>query len=277
MSVRSGMINIKYPILFFIITFLSANIIFAQGEIDDSQKILIRNESTFGFSLNTNGFGGNYRYGNRTSGFKKNLFEVDFNYIKHTKEIKTSSYFYNNKSYVYGKMNSFYTFHLAYGRQNEIFSKFDKGGIAISYYFLVGTSIGILKPKLYEVTYEVGVTEIEDFATFYHKTKNYHTGFIMGNAPYFEGFKDTKIKPGIFVTAGTNFEFSKKDKYITAMEAGITLDLFTDDIPIMFTEDNNHNQAFVTLFIIYRIGKIIDGRAKYKERKKLKNRISEEE
>ena len=256
--------NVKQ--VFLEIFFVSLSLtVFGQGEIDDRQKILLRNESSIAFSLNSNGIGGNYRYGKRITGYKKMLFQVDFNYLKHQKEIKTTSPINTTKSFVYGKLNSFFTLHLSVGRQKEIYSKFDKGGISINYFYQIGPSFGILKPKFYKVTYAYNTSDIEDFTTFVNKTQNYHVGYILGNAAFSEGLDDTKIKPGVFISAGTNFEFSKRDKYTNAIEAGINIDLFTDEIPIMYSADNDYQQVFLTLFLVYRIGKVIDGRSIQKE------------
>ena len=52
-------------------------------------------------------------------------------------------------------------------------------------------------------------------------TQNFHTGFIMGNAPFMDGIKDTSFKPGVFVKGGANFEFSSRDNYIN-----ITMNIF---------------------------------------------------
>jgi len=250
-------------IVVFLLSFYQSS---GQGEIDDGQKILIRNERSLAFSINSNGFGGNFRYGHRTSGFKKNLYQIDFCYIKHPKELKTTSpYVYSNKSFVYGKLNSFYSLRFTFGRQNEIYSKYDKGGVAINYFFQGGPVIGILKPRYFEVSYEPGKTEIEDFSTFYSKNQNYHIGFIMGYAPYLEGIENTKIKPGITASAGFNFEFSLNDKHLNAIESGISCDLYPDDIPLMFNEENDHSQLFLSLYLSYRFGKILDGRSKHKD------------
>ncbi len=245
------------------LVFVIQSFLFGQAELNNENKILLRHESSVSISLNSNGLGVGYRYGRHINAYKKWLFQSNINYIKHVKEIKSQSFIYNNKSFVYGKLNSFYTINFSTGLQKEIFSKFDKGGIAIRYFYLGGFSLGLLKPILYEVSYEVGVTEIEDFETYYNKMQNYHTGYILGNSSYFEGAKNTKVVPGFFIETGANFEFSSEDNYLNTVEAGVSINYFLEDIPIMYSSTGNYNQLFTTLFIRYRIGKIINGRAGY--------------
>ncbi len=242
------------------LVFFIGSVMMAQGEIDKENKILLRNESSISFSLNTNGLGFGYRYGKHINAYKKWLFQSNFNYIKGDKEVKTRSYVNNYKSFTYGKLNSFYSIGLSTGIQKEVFSKIDKGGVAICYYYLGGISLGIQKPKLYEVSYEVGVTEVEDFETYYHKIQNYHAGYILGNSSYFDGIKDTKLIPGLSLESGVNFEFSSEDNYLNAIEVGGAINYFLEDVKIMYSSGNDYPQLFVSLFLRYRMGKIINAR-----------------
>jgi len=60
----------------------------------------------------------------------------------------------------------------------------------------------------------------------------------------------------LFVKGGFNFEYSKEEKLIHAVEAGISFSAFTKKIPIMATTDNK--ALYFSLFISYRFGVIID-------------------
>ena len=252
---------------FFLILFclqLISYITLAQGEIDDEGKIFIRNERTLAILLNSNGWGGNFRYGKRLDAYRKRIYEIDFVGIKHPKEIKIRNSNYiieNQKRYVFGKLNSFFNIRAGIGSQKEIISKFDKGGIAIRYFYSLGTSLGILKPVYYEIidsTVRIGdeyrmYIGITKFSSSIHSA-----GDIYGKASFFEGIDETTFVPGLFVKFGFSFEYSKTDEIIRAIEAGAVLDAFAKKILIMDTEENN--QFFISLFISYRFGKIIRGK-----------------
>jgi len=79
---------------------------------------------------------------------------------------------------------------------------------------------------------------------------------IWGRASFSKGLNETKIMPGLFVKGGFNFEYSKEDKVIHAIEFGAQINAFPKVIPIMATSDNK--SIFFSLFVSYRFGMIID-------------------
>ena len=254
----------KKIIVIFSLSHLFHIICFAQGEIDGQQKILYRNEQSIGFLLSSNGLGLNLLYGKRINIFKKNIYVIDFVEIKHPKEIKTTNpYLLNNRSFVFGKLNSFYNIRFGMGVQKEIFRKFDLGGIAIRHFYTFGPSLGLKKPIYYEVLYPMlsytsAKIEIEKFSSSIHRASD-----IYGRASFFEGIVETKLTPGAFFKFGLNFEYSSLDELIHALEAGIVVDAYIKKIPIMAIEKNS--QLFFAMFISYRFGRIIDAKAKKKK------------
>ena len=65
-----------------------------------------------------------------------------------------------------------------------------------------------------------------------------------------------KVMPGIYAKGGFNFEYSKEDKVIHAIEVGAQVNAFPKEIPIMATTTNK--AIFFSLFVSYRFGMIID-------------------
>jgi hypothetical protein len=226
---------------------------YSQGEIDTQKKVFFRNEKSVGFLLNSNGWGGNYRFGKRINAFKKYLYEVDFVGFKNPKEIKLSnSYNPTGKSYVFGKKNCCFDLRLGYGLQKEIFSKADKGGIAVRYFYTAGPSLAILKPIYYQVFYANSYSvDDEKFSSSITSPSD-----ILGRASFFEGIKETQVIPGFFMKFGFNFEYSQEDRIIHALEAGCIAESFVKELPIMATVKND--QFFFMLFVSYRFGKIVD-------------------
>jgi len=122
----------------------------AQGELSDQPRIFYRNEKSIGVLLNTNGYGISGRYSKRINARKKTIYELDLIGIKHPKEVKITNYYNSNKSYVFGKLNSFFDIRAGYGRQKEMFRKADRGGISIRRFYSIGPSLGLLKPVYYK-------------------------------------------------------------------------------------------------------------------------------
>ncbi|MBU8891610.1 MAG: hypothetical protein KOO66_02445 [Bacteroidales bacterium] len=239
----------------------------------DIPKIFYRNEKTLGLHANTNGVGIGYRYGDRINYFEKRNYEFDFSIIKHPKEIKSSSSFIASESFVFGKLNYVFDLHLGYGKQNEMFAKRDPGSVAVRYFYSTGLAVAFLKPVYYEVLYPLndsvyGVRE-EKFNPDIHTP-----GEISGKSSFFKGFDEIKLVPGAYLKAGINFEFSQSETIIHALEAGVMFQAYLSSIEIMAVDDNQ--QFFFTLFISYRIGKIINAQeisSEYLKKRKKKIKI----
>ncbi len=240
-------------ILFFV---LSAGSLLAQGEIDEQKRVMLRDERSFSGSLNSNGFGANYRYGFWRNARNQFILDADFAYVKHPKEFKSSiSYNYTSHRYVYGKENLFWEIKGMAGWQKELYRKIDRTGISVRLYYAGGLSIGFTKPIYYKVftTSPIGKILSEENLKF---DPGIHQGVIGGRGPFFMGFNEIKVIPGLTGKTGFSFEYAQKDAIIHALEAGVSLTLYPKKIPIMATEQNNF--FFLTLTVGYRFGRIID-------------------
>jgi hypothetical protein len=250
---------------------LSNSILAYAQDTEDMPKIFYKNEKTIGVQLNTNGWGLGYRYGDRINYFEKHNYEVDLSIIKHPKEIKSSSTFISSESYVFGKLNYVFDLRVAYGKQNEMFSKRDPGSVAIRYFYSIGPSVAIQKPIYYEILYPLndsiyGVRE-EKFNADIHTS-----GQINGKTSFFDGFDEISLVPGAFFKAGVNFEFSQSETLIHALEAGVMIQAYLSSLEIMDVDDNQ--QFYFTLFVSYRFGKIVNAQEISEEYlKKRKKRV----
>lgn len=251
---------IKFKNIFVFLLFMISVTLFSQGEIDEQEKIFYRNERTLAFLLNSNGIGGNFRYAKRLDAFRKTLYEIEFDHVKHPKESKLSvpSSQSLNRNIVYGKLNYFYTLKGAIGFQKELFRKEDKGGISIRYFYNIGPSIGLLKPIYYYVTSSTSSDEVN----ILRFDQQQHPQ-IQGKAPFSKGLNEISVIPGVYGKFGFSFEFSKLDEVYHAIEGGIAIDAYVKKVPLMAIEKNQ--QIIVSLFISYRFGKVIN--AQFKNRK----------
>jgi hypothetical protein len=253
---------------FFALLLLSCLPGWSQGEIDTQEKLLFDNERSIILSLNTNGFGAGYRFGKRKTYLTKTIYDFEVAYIKHPKEVKVSASPYSyatSRRYVNGKTSIFVDFRPSMGFQKEIFSKEDRGSIAVKYYVGGGPSIGVTKPIYY--TFNIiapigGTPYIIDTQTqkydFLQHSAN--TVDIAGRASFWKGFDELKVYPGLHAKVGFVFEYSKYNKILNAIDVSATFDAFLEKIPIMYTEYNN--QFYLTLTVGYRFGWMVQ--AKYK-------------
>jgi hypothetical protein len=239
----------KYAIVLTLFQLIYSSIVFAQGDIDDEKRALIRNERTFHLSLNSNGWGGGFAYGKMVNIYRKKIYSVELVTIKDAKELKINNpYQPEFHRFIYGKNNVFYNFRFGYGHLFILYDKKDKGGIEVRWFYTAGPLLGVLKPVYYVTNLKPEIIE-----------KFNPSREIYGGASYFKGFDELSVVPGAFIKVGTSFEFSKKDLAINALEGGVTLDLFPKKIDLMA---NNKNQFyFLAIFVSYRFGKIINPRA----------------
>lgn len=249
----------KYVIIFFLLFVTSTSLIYGQGDVIVERKALIRNEQTFHITLNSNGWGGGFTYGKMINIHRKRLYTTEMVIIKDAKELKINNpYQPDFRRFVYGKNNIFYNFRFGYGHLISLYDKKDKGGIGIRCFYHVGPLLGVLKPVYY-------VTGVNPVATERFSSSLHTASSILGGASYFEGFNELKIVPGAFVKFGGSFEFSKKDLQINSLDGGVILDIFAKKIDIMA---NNKDQFyFLSIFVSYRFGKVINPRAVKKSSK----------
>ncbi len=227
----------------------------AQGDLNEQQKVFFRNERSFAILLNTDGIGLSYRGAKRIDYLNKRLLEIEAGSLRHPKEYRQPTMYNQGGTFIFGKLNSAFYLRGGIGHQHEMFKKADLGGIAIRYFYEVGPVLAIYKPVYYRVLYPVSVNE------FIVKEEKFDVSIalpqdIYSKAPFTKGLNETKVMPGLFAKGGFNFEYSKEDKVIHAIEFGAQVNAFPKEIPIMASNDNK--AIFFSLFVSYRFGMILD-------------------
>lgn len=247
---------IRRLLILLIFLIFGQSLLFAQGEIDQQQRIFFRNERSFAALLNSDGFGLSYREAKRVDYRNKRFFEFEAGTLKHPREYRLSNpYYQTTGSFVFGKLNSVVYLRGSYGHQHELFRKADLGGVAIRYFFSGGPVVAVYKPIYYKILYPLTANfyEVreEKFNIQIHQPYD-----IYSKASFLKGVGEMKVLPGLFAKGGLNFEYSKEDKLIHAIEIGTQISAFPKKIPIMATDDNRI--VFFSLFASYRFGVVID-------------------
>ncbi len=230
--------------------------LYAQGEIDQQQKIFFRNERSFGLLLSSDGMGISYREAKRVDFLNKRFFEIEAGTLKHPREYRMSNPIYQTPgTFIYGKLNSVFYLRGSYGHQRELFKKADLGGVAVRYFYEGGPVFAVYKPIYYKILYPISAYE---FKVVEEKINvNQHMPYdIYSKASFLKGLGEIKFLPGLYAKGGFNFEYSKEDKVIHAIEIGTQINAFPKKIPIMATTDNK--SIFFSLFVSYRFGVVID-------------------
>jgi hypothetical protein len=232
--------------------------LFAQGELNEQQKVFFRNERSLAILLNSDGIGFSYREAKRIDFRNKNILEFDAGNLKLVKEYRQPSQQVQGGTFIFGKLNSTFYLRGGLGRQHEIFKKADRGGIAIRYFYSAGPVLAIYKPIYYKVAQLVTSSPTPEYEFVEEKfdASIAASQDIYGKASFFKGIDETKVMPGLYGKVGFNFEYSKQDKIIHAIEFGGQLNAFPVKIPIMAGSGNK--ALFFSLFVSYRFGMILD-------------------
>jgi hypothetical protein len=246
-------------ILLFLTLFISAgfNGLNAQreepvGYDSISDRVLLKKELTGGLTLHVLGMGANIRKGVNKNFFTSRIFEVEMVSLKHPKQIRLiNPYYYNAKSFVYGKLNHVYLLRAGFGYKKMLNRKPYWGGVELRVLYMGGITLGIAKPVYLYFYDETGQYLKEER---YNPDNPYHDEeYIFGRAPYSNGLGELKLYPGLLAKAALNFEFGKLNSKIRALEAGGTVEFFPVGIPIMaFNPDMN---LVFTLYLNFSLGK----------------------
>jgi len=235
---------------------------YSQGEIDQQPKVFFRNERSWSASLNSNGWGVNYRFAKRINAFSSIIFDADLASIRHPKEIKSQSPYIGGwgRSYVFGKTNEAFSIRGGTGYQKELFSKFDQGGISIRSVTGGGLSLAVLKPIYYQKVTGFNPSTLEIYMEKSLFDPDYMQSVydIYDRESFFTGINESTIVPGFYVRTGLSFEYSSEDRLVHCLEGGVQIEGFLKKLPILASNDNR--QLFLTLFASYRFGKVIDAR-----------------
>jgi hypothetical protein len=238
-----------------VLGFVGTISLYAQGELNEQQKVFFRNEKSFGILLNTDGLGISYRGAKRIDFRNKNLLEIDAGTLKLTKEYKQASQNLQGSSYVFGKLNTTIFIRGGLGHQHEIYKKADLGGIAVRYFYSAGPVIAIYKPIYYRIIHFITANQFEILVKKFDSSIASPTE-IYSKAGFSKGLSEIKVMPGLYAKGGFNFEYSKEDKVIHAIELGAQINAFPKEIPILYGSFNK--SLFLSLFVSYRFGIILD-------------------
>lgn len=206
-----------------------------------------------GLNLHTSGWGAEFTYAKFQTYKRKTLFYASFVKMKHSKEVKTQGFLDESaKDYVFGKLNSLGILRIGYGKKNLLFEKKREKGVNISTNLIIGPSIGLLKPIYLDVL-RTNAANTPNVVTEKYDPENHNLGNIYGQTRGLRGLSETKIKPGLFLQAGLEFEYNDDRSIIKAIATGVTLDAYPSRIPIMTSINNPF--LFPTVYIHLLIGK----------------------
>lgn len=273
------MVRISYLILLCSLLSLTGmaqdRVVVKDGETPETEKkgIIYNKEFTIGGKLTTNGWGVSAETGKILNIYKTRLFQFELADIRHPKEKKQSAELNilsntisSPRDFFFGKQNEFFVLRAGFGYKRNIAEKARKNGVRLSLIYVGGVSLGFNKPYYLELAYFTRDPIDTTLVNLVSRTEKYDADpedgnadvflnwrNILGAAPFSKGFAEIEVIPGIYGKFALNFEWGKKESFITALEAGIMADIYYKKVPIMVTDDNK--PFFMSAYISFQVGR----------------------
>ena len=141
--------------------------------------------------------------------------------------------------YHYGKQNDFISLQLMYGWRRVIANKSEVSGVKLALTYMLGVNLGVLKP------YYLRIDNYNDSGIITNERYNEETAIvfldknkIVGESDFGKGFDKLSFTPGLSAKIGLNFDFARKNNFITSLEIGSQLDVFYKKLNIYINEEN---------------------------------------
>jgi hypothetical protein len=228
--------------------------IFAGDEEGSKLNVLYRNDASGKIYANTRGLGVSYRRGKHITGKTRSFYEIDFQNLKHPKEIKVSGTAESRKRFVYGKINSVFLLRGGVGMQNVIFQKADEKAVEVRVQYSIGPTLGLAKPYYVQVYRSPSVnnaqSQTEDVR---FNEDNFTQDSVIGKGAFSKGLAETVVYPGISGKFNLSFEYAPYTNFIRAIETGVTVDYFPKALPIMAR--NPGENIIITLHVGFVFGR----------------------
>lgn len=169
-----------------------------------------------------------------------------------------------SRAFVYAKQNSAYVLRAAWGEKRYFSEKAKNKGVAVGASYAIGPNITFLKPYYLELKRfrdgQPALTEekySEDNAEWFLDLNRAQT--IIGGAPFSKGLNELSVRPGVSAKAAVHFDWGAFDEYVKALEAGLMIDAYFKDLPIMIEHDAiphmENTPVFLNLYLNLQFGK----------------------
>lgn len=240
---------------------------------DQKAGIIYNQELTFDFRLITpRSFALGVNVGRIKSYDRTSFFNIEFGDIRHPQEYRQSFDFQFgpsnrvSRAFIYGKENSAFVLRAGIGEKRYFSEKAKNRGLAVGVSYQVGANLGLVKPYYLELlrSRDPGSGSTQ----FYVSEEKYgpenenlflDLSRIIGSASFSKGLNELAIMPGFHAKAAAHFDWGAFDELVKAVEAGIMVDVFFKDVPIMIESAEvphlENSPVLINLYLNLQLGK----------------------
>jgi hypothetical protein len=221
--------------------------------IFDEATIVYKKAIFGGVIAHTQGWGGHISFGKNKTAFKSRIIQLDIVNMRHPKEIRTvNTISEDGRSYVFGKLNSFFILRPTIGQRHIKFDRIRPSGVGVGYSWRVGPSLGFTKPVYLEILSTDNSPFLNVTVERYDPAKHTFSN-IYGRAGGLRGFGEMQLQPGVHGAFAFNFEYDPKREGLKGLEVGATVDYYpVKPVEIMAFAENQ--QLFFNFYINLQFG-----------------------
>jgi hypothetical protein len=241
-----------------------------QNIYDEQKGIVYDREFTVDLKLHTNGYALGVNIAKLKSYYRTRFINFEIGEIKHPKEFRQSFDFQAqaakvSRAFVFGKQNNLLVLRGGLGEKRYYSQKARRKGLAIGLSYEGGASLGLLKPYYLEL---LRPSDPADVQTFSIRSEQYteenasiflDISRIYGSSGFSRGLGEISVLPGLHGKAAVHFDWGAFDEFVKAMEAGIMVDVFFQNVPLMVESPlvgNSENRSFfINLYLNLQLGK----------------------
>lgn len=264
--------------LYFLVAFLSVNaqqqLPAGQNIYDDGTKgIIYDKEFSVDFRLITpRSFGVGFNIGELKTYDRTRFYNFEIGDIRHPMEIRQSFDFQFapsnrvSRAFIYGKQNSALVLRAGIGEKRYFSEKAKTRGLAVGASYQLGVNLALIKPYYLEVRRlsDPGTGGTNFIVTEERYSEDNANVFldlnsIIGAAPFSTGLDEASIMPGFHAKAAAHFDWGAFDELVKAVEAGIMIDVYFQDVPLMVESPliphTENSPVLLNLYLNLQLGK----------------------
>ncbi|MEO1262100.1 MAG: hypothetical protein AAFZ15_25065 [Bacteroidota bacterium] len=231
-------------------------------QMDTNLGIVYNQEFALGMRLHTNGFAVGATFGKLKTYYLTKYFHFEIGELKHEKEFRQSFDTPTpiqgriSRAFKYGKQNNLYVLRGAMGAKRYFSEKAKHKGVAFGISYEGGATLGFLKPYYLELRAGDGRASVSTKYSEENADRFLDIFAIQGASGWSKGFSELSLLPGVHGKFAVHFDWGAYDEYLKSIEAGLMVDFFSRQAPIMVERNNvENNQLFLNLFIHLQFGK----------------------
>lgn len=242
------------------------------GAYNERLGLLYTRDASLGARLTSNGWAVFGNLGRKINQDRSSFWQIEVAALRHGRESKQTSdniapVAYPPKGFVFGKQNAFLALHAGLGRKWMLGEKAEKSGVAVSFNYVIGASLGLLKPYYLDLIYDSDPSNPSGRIVRSHKydpndsivaEKFLDFFWIYGSSGFAKGLTEIRPIPGLHLKASFNFDWAEWGDFVKAIEAGVTADIYYKRIPIMIAdglEENPNRAYFLGLYVAVMLGR----------------------